>query len=130
MSVYFILLSSICLLWFFLFYFKVKRIQARKIFMAFSFLAIVLVAGLRDISVGTDTRTYVTCFLNRTYFQFEPAYALLSALVRTLTANWTVYLIVLAIVMYGTIFCAIAKIAATPPHHVHQVYSAIRKAVM
>ena len=98
--------------------------------MAFSFLAIVLVAGLRDISVGTDTITYVTCFLNRTYFQFEPAYALLSALVRTLTANWTVYLIVLAIVMYGTIFCAIAKIAATPPHHVHQVYSAIRKAVM
>ena len=70
-----------------------------------SFATMVLVAGLRAPSVGTDTRAYVTGFeLQRAIFNplNEPGYYILNSVVRVFTEDYWVLLTVIAII---TVFC-------------------------
>lgn len=104
MVVYFVLLGFICTVWFFNIFFKIKAEQARFCFLLTSFLVLVFVSGLRDFSVGTDTKTYVSVFQNKNYWQFEPAFAILSFIIRSITADGTIYLFAIALLMYGLVF--------------------------
>ena len=71
------------------------------------FLALLILIGFRDISVGTDTPTYVAEFLSsnqkglviREIFQShaEPLFALMRMLIRQFTDSYTVYFLVAAI---------------------------------
>lgn len=45
--------------------------QRKKIFLWFSFLLMFMLSGLRDVSVGTDTKTYITLFKYIDSYNFD-----------------------------------------------------------
>ena len=117
MTVYFILVFTICLV-----YFLSKRLknsQGNKLFLTFSFIALTLIFGLRDYSIGTDTKVYVEFFnwvSNSKYFSyvlshsiFEIGFVIYTKLITLFTDNVTVYLFISAALCVGPVILIISK---------------------
>lgn len=85
--------------------------QANKRWLMFSWVILSLVQGLRSYSVGTDTGTYVNYFLSGGSGQFERGYELLNRVIRLMTNNPTIFLLVVAFLINGLVLRAIYKMS-------------------
>jgi len=84
-----------------------------KSFLIFVWIVLSLLEGLRAYSVGTDTYDYINSFatLDWKYETYEPLSKLMVLIVRTISHNPTVYLIICALVINGLILNAIYKMS-------------------
>jgi len=95
--------------------FKVKENQKKLLIFAI-FVLLVLLDGLRW-ETGTDWILYRDYFLNSTkekWMAFEPGYVLLNQVIHIFSNNYTVFLILFAILIYSLYLKSIADIALYP----------------
>jgi len=93
MTVLVYFLIPICILLF-------RRLSIYKTYRFTVLLILVLLFGLRDLSVGTDTKAYYYIFQNLELYGKEPGYFLLMKIVSHLTDNYNVLLLAIGAIMY------------------------------
>ena len=96
-----------------------KDNQKLNVWIILTFLSMTLFAGLRDLSVGTDTRAYVNGFLSeesisnnislKEFMLSEPGYYLLKYITRNITINYWLLLVFIAGICYFIILYSIDK---------------------
>lgn len=69
--------------------------------------------GLRGYDVGTDTIRYATWFVNQTY-DYELGYNLITNLIRAITPNAALYLLILSILTHALVILGLYKISIVP----------------
>lgn len=96
-----------------------RNLQRKKIFLWISFLILVIVSGFRDISVGTDTSSYVNMFNNINNISFslsryEIGFLYYLKLIRLITDNTTIFLLVNSIICIGSTSIFVYKHSEDP----------------
>ena len=80
--------------------------QNRKFFIVLSFLLMTIIAGFRDFSVGTDTKTYVSLFhnidvINFSTSRFETGFLYFLKIIHSVIDNPTAFLLISSIICIG-----------------------------
>lgn len=95
--------------------------KTKKFFLICSYVLIVVIVGLRW-ETGTDWEPYLAQFENSTDLKYlflyntgmEPGFILLNYFVRILTPNYSIFLLLLAVVMYFFYIKSFAKLTKYP----------------
>lgn len=86
----------------------------------FTIVFLALVFGLRDYSVGTDTKNYLDIFnwLGSDFiwerFIYEKGFCILSVLVNKLFGNFTIFLIICGFIIYFNVIHVFCKMSQSP----------------
>lgn len=96
-----------------------KSGQREKAFLFISFLLMTLISGLRDFSVGVDTISYVGIFNNieyidYSYSRYEHGFLYFVRLVRCLSSNPSLLLLISSVICIGTTCIFIRRFSPDP----------------
>ena len=93
--------------------------RGRKLFIIFSFLAMFVVSGFRDFSVGVDTKSYVAIFNAIDYYgvaatRFEPGFILFVRLIHSISDNPALLIVISSAICIGTTCLFIYRYSEDP----------------
>lgn len=94
-------------------------IQRKKIFLWFSFLCMFMLSGLRDISVGTDTETYITLFnyidsYNFSSSRYEKGFLYFLKAVHSISKSPSFLFFIVSGICIGTVCLLIYRYSKSP----------------
>jgi len=121
--IYAIILLSLALFWGFIQSLKLNSVTKKKIFIIFAFLLLILVSGLRHISIGIDTMNYFNSFMFFeqkslqeiiTNSELEKGYLLLQYFIYNIFGNFQFLLIFVAIFQMVVVAKLILKHSVNP----------------
>lgn len=121
MVIYYINLVSI-FTWYILFSSFMKKEKAKEKTINIVLLQMILIAGLRGMTVGTDTKNYYNIFCTLQHikwkdlrsFYVEPGYVVLNKLVDMFFGKYQILLFLVAVVVYIGLFAMIKKMSLDP----------------
>lgn len=112
------MIFAFLILWIILLYIFKNKAKHRN-YVGFVTIALILISGLRSWKVGVDTRSYVEAFrlaptlssatISKIFLEREALYYFFQSFIKTITNNYTVFLMIIAIFFC----CVIAKLVYT-----------------
>ena len=97
-----------------------KRVYVKNLYKYIAIIVVTLVFGLRDYSVGTDTKNYLNIYnwlgsdMTWSRLIYEKGFCILSVLVNKVFDSFTVLLLISGFILYWNIISSICEISKTP----------------
>ena len=88
--------------------------KTKKTFLLLCWILLSTVQGLRGFRVGSDTPMYVNHFNGLVKAKFEIGYELLVQIIRMITSNPTIFLIITAMIINGLVILGIGYLSPNP----------------